>query len=253
MSSFNCKTAHFFLRLQFSPLILQNCILVLISFFYGLVQVPRRLVQVQMSQCNWFRVHMAAYIRPRAVLVKEGPQSQCQVTNRIKFSLSIQLDQDHNKLRKLKNNFTNPNRFQKQIQYQIHGIHGSSQRFNDESSSLSQSSAIRALNPSPKATNSIRSQRDEIEKKRERISKVSNRRRRRITGSISDFKPKSQTESSSKNPEGSSSNLRRKHRWESNLPHLCSKTLTNLNQHRSASFKRVWYKKYETLKFSRKT
>ena len=175
------------------------------------------------------RPHGSLYKATHCASQKKGPHNQCQVTNIIKLSLSIQLDQNHNKLRKLKNNLTNPNRFQKQIQHQIHGIHGSSQRSNDESSSLSQSSAIRALNPSPKATDSIRSQRDEIEKKRERISKVSNRRRRRITGSTLDFKPKSQTESSSKNPEGSSSNLRRKHRWESHLPHLCSKTLMNLN------------------------
>ena len=211
MSSFNCKTAHFFYfcgSVQF----LFYCILVLKFFF---TVKSRCHVGQSRSRCHnpiGSEAHMAAYKRPLTVPVRKDHRVSAKSQTESSFLSPFSQIKNHNKLRKLKNNFTNPNRFQKQIQYQIHGIHGSSQRFNDESSSLSQSSAIQALNPSPKATNSIRSQRDEIEKKRERISKVSNRRRRRITGSISDFKPKSQTESSSKNPEGSSSNLRRKHR-----------------------------------------
>ena len=90
-----------------------------------------------MSRPHWFKGHMAAYIRPRTVQVRKKPQIECQVTNRIKLFLSNQLDQTHNKLRKIEEHFTNPNHFQKQDSSQIHGNGVSSQRFDDESSSLS--------------------------------------------------------------------------------------------------------------------
>jgi len=72
-----------------------------LEFFYSLVQSATQAIPVHVLHFHWFKGHMAAYIRPRAVLVRKEPQNQCQVTNRIKLSLSIQLDQNHNKLRKI--------------------------------------------------------------------------------------------------------------------------------------------------------
>jgi len=55
---------------------------------------------------------MAAYIRPVTVPVRgEVHKINAKSKTAHKFSLAIQLDQNHNKLKKLKNISENPNNF----------------------------------------------------------------------------------------------------------------------------------------------
>jgi len=94
-------------------------------------------------------------------------------------------------------------------------------------------------------------------KKRERISKILNRLRRRKTNHrfIFGFQSQNQqTESRSKNSEDSRSNLRIKHRWTSRLTSFLFK---NNNESESMwirrEFEEFWFKNHETLKNPLKT
>ena len=118
----NWKHPKFFFKLQFSPHLFSNCISVL-KFFTALVQGA--------TQANTsLGVKISLVQRPHGSLYKTG-YCTCQgEVHRIsaksqtahKFSLSFQLDQNHNKLKKLKNIFENPNNFPEAIQAKINGV-----------------------------------------------------------------------------------------------------------------------------------
>jgi len=136
---------------------------------------------------------MAAYKRPPLYKSEKPPQNQCQVTNNLQVSLSIQLDQSHNKFRKIEEHFTNPNRFQKQIRAKSMEF---SPALRDPWRNLhhwASISAILASNSSPEATNLIRSQRcwfwEEEGKKFEDFEPT--KKKKNITGSVPDFKQES--------------------------------------------------------------
>ena len=167
---FNCKTVPFFhicrLVLKVKNKSIQS-------------KKPRKQVQVHMAVPNWSRAHMAAYKRLATVqaphnTIQSEPHHHKQKRNFSLFSV-----ESKSQIQKNIQEHSNPNRF-------LQAIQGESMEFvwtlRDSSTNLHHwvtLSAIQASNSSPEATNPKRDHRVEIEKKKERSSRISNHRRRR--------------------------------------------------------------------------
>ena len=93
--------------------------MVLEFFFYSLVQSATQAIPVHVSHFHWFKGHMAAYIRPRAVPVKKATESVPSHKQNQNFSLHSvrsKSQQTQKNWRTQSNFFPNPNFFQNRIQ-----------------------------------------------------------------------------------------------------------------------------------------
>ena len=134
---------------------------------------------------------MASYIRPR---VSESERESTvhaphHKQRRIFSLLAVKI-----KTEKFTKNNSKTLNFQKQNSSEFNGVFVGSQWFKAESSSLNLLSAIQAQNSSLKATNSVRSRKGEIEKKRERIQgfRTSSGEKEEDYRSNPKFKPRNQ-------------------------------------------------------------
>ncbi len=95
-----------------------------------------------MSHFNWSKAHLAAHKRPATVTVRRESHRISATSQTLQNLLSLfSYDQNSPKTRKSQEHraiSTNPSFFQNQTQVKFSEIYGSSQRFNAESSSLSQ-------------------------------------------------------------------------------------------------------------------
>jgi len=170
----NCSLVLIFFKLHFSPWV----------FFTALVQMPRKQIPVQVSHFHWSRGHMAAYIRPVTVPVREVHRISATSQTTHKFLSPFSWIKIVTNSERLKNKFTNPNRFRSKIEPKSMEFLWSSQRFDwifiiklwflqFKRQIHRQKQRIWRDHRNPKVE----------KKKRERISKILNRLRRRKTKS----------------------------------------------------------------------
>ena len=169
----NCISVPKFPKLHFSPF-LQFC--------------PRGHASSSMSRCHNAigpNAHMAAYKRLCTVPVRKGYTFTRHINKQIQLSLSIQLQIKITKSQKSSRTFINPSFFSEPNSSKHGEIHGSSQRFDLESSSLNCFPLQFKHEFTTWSSKLKRDRRGRFEKKRERISRFwTSKKKKKIHGFV---------------------------------------------------------------------